>query len=98
MAQKLPFLLGVRRAPDGFLQGAALTLFVNAVACVFALGVALVTAMGRLSRNPIAFALATFYASLFRGTPYLVDRRLGNRHLVSGGSASRGGGRGPRQL
>jgi polar amino acid transport system permease protein len=29
--------------------------------------------MGRLSQNPIAFALATFYASLFRGTPLLVQ-------------------------
>jgi polar amino acid transport system permease protein len=35
--------------------------------------VALVTAVGRLSRNPVAFALATFYASLFRGTPLLVQ-------------------------
>jgi polar amino acid transport system permease protein len=73
VARKLPFLLGVRRAPDGFLQGAALTIFVTVVACGFALCVALLTAMGRLSRNPIAFALATFYASLFRGTPLLVQ-------------------------
>jgi polar amino acid transport system permease protein len=73
VAQKLPFLLGVRRAPDGFLQGAALTIFVTVAACGFASGVALLTAMGRLSRNPVAFALATFYASLFRGTPLLVQ-------------------------
>ena len=73
MAAKLPFLLGLRLAPDGFIQGAALTLFVTALSMCFALLVALITAFGRLSRNPVAFALATFYASLFRGTPLLVQ-------------------------
>jgi polar amino acid transport system permease protein len=73
VAQKLPFLLGIRLSPDGFLQGAALTIFVTAVSMVFALLVALVTAFGRLSKNPVAFAVATFYASLFRGTPLLVQ-------------------------
>jgi polar amino acid transport system permease protein len=73
VGQKLPFLLGLKLAPDGFIQGAALTIFVTACAMVLALAVALVTAMGRLSHNPVAFALATFYASLFRGTPLLVQ-------------------------
>lgn len=73
VAEKMPFLLGVRLAPDGFLQGAALTIFVTAVSMVFALLVALITAAGRLSRNPAAFGIATFYASLFRGTPLLVQ-------------------------
>jgi polar amino acid transport system permease protein len=40
---------------------------------VLALAVALVTAVGRLSNNPIAFAVATFYASFFRGTPLMVQ-------------------------
>lgn len=71
--QKLPYLLGLRLAPDGFIQGAALTLFVTGCSMGFALLVALLTALGRLSRNPLAFALATFYASLFRGTPLLVQ-------------------------
>ena len=71
--EKLPFLLGLRLAPDGFVQGAALTLFVTAFSMVCALLVALLTALGRVSRNPIAFAVATFYASLFRGTPLLVQ-------------------------
>jgi polar amino acid transport system permease protein len=70
---KLPFLLGLRLAPDGFIQGAALTIFVTACSMFFALGVALLTALGRLSRNPVAFAVATFYASLFRGTPLMVQ-------------------------
>jgi len=73
IGEKLPFLLGLKLAPDGFIQGAALTIFVTVVAMVCALGVALITAAGRLSRNPFAFALATFYASLFRGTPLLVQ-------------------------
>jgi polar amino acid transport system permease protein len=70
---KLPYLLGLRLAPDGFIQGAALTLFVTGCSMVLALAVALVTALGRLSSNPIAFAIATFYASFFRGTPLLVQ-------------------------
>jgi polar amino acid transport system permease protein len=73
VADKLPFLLGIRLAPDGFIQGAALTIFVTACSMFFALLVALLTALGRLSRNPVAFAVATFYASLFRGTPLMVQ-------------------------
>ena len=67
VAGKLPFLLGLKLAPNGFIQGAALTIFVTACSMVCALGVALITALGRMSKNPVAFALATFYASLFRG-------------------------------
>ena len=73
ISQKLPFLLGLKLSPDGFIQGAALTIFVTVCSMVCALLVALVTAMGRLSLNPVAFAIATFYASLFRGTPLLVQ-------------------------
>ena len=71
--RKLPFLLGLRLSPDGFIQGAALTLFVTASSMVFALIVALLTALGRMSSNPLGFGIATFYASLFRGTPLLVQ-------------------------
>lgn len=71
--EKWPFLLGLRLAPDGFVQGAVLTLLVTACSMVFALAVALLTALGRLSSNPFAFGIATFYASLFRGTPLLVQ-------------------------
>jgi polar amino acid transport system permease protein len=71
--QKLPYLLGLRLAPDGFLQGAVLSLFVTACSMVLALLVALPTALGRLSTNPVARGVATFYASVFRGTPLLVQ-------------------------
>jgi polar amino acid transport system permease protein len=70
---KLPFLLGLRLSPDGFIQGAALTIFVTACSMFFALLVACLTALGRLSSNSVAFAVATFYASLFRGTPLMVQ-------------------------
>ncbi|MBV8911084.1 MAG: amino acid ABC transporter permease [Gammaproteobacteria bacterium] len=73
VAGKLPYLLGLRLAPDGFFQGAALTLLVTACSMIFALLVALLTALGRLSRNALAFGVATFYASFFRGTPLLVQ-------------------------
>jgi len=73
VGQKLPFLLGLRLSPDGFIQGAVLTVFVTGCSMICALVVAFLTALGRLSRNPVAFALATFYASLFRGTPLMVQ-------------------------
>lgn len=70
---KLPFLLGLRLTPSGFLQGAALTLFITASSMIFAVAIGIATALGRTSSNPVAFGLATFYASLFRGTPLLVQ-------------------------
>lgn len=70
---KLPFMLGLHLSPNGFVQGVVLTLLVTAMSMVFAVGLAVLTALGRLSRNPFAFALATFYASFFRGTPLLVQ-------------------------
>lgn len=73
IGQKLPFLLGLRLSPDGFIQGAALSLFVTALSLVFACLIGALTALGRLSRHPVAFAVATFYGSFFRGTPLLVQ-------------------------
>lgn len=73
IGQKLPFMLGLRLSPDGFLQGVMLTLLVTAVSMVFAMLMAVLTALGRLSSNPFAFGVSTFYASFFRGTPLLVQ-------------------------
>ena len=73
IGEKLPFLLGLHLSSDGFLQGAALTVFVTAASMVFALALGVAAALGRLSANPITFALATFYGSLFRGTPLIVQ-------------------------
>ena len=71
--RRLPFLLGVRLSPSGFVQGAALTLLITAISMACACTLALLTALGRLSHHPVAFATATFYASFFRGTPLLVQ-------------------------
>ncbi|MER9934216.1 amino acid ABC transporter permease [Mesorhizobium sp. M0088] len=71
--QKLPFMLGLRLSPDGFVQGVALTLLVTALSMIFAVTAGILTALGRLSANPVAFGVATFYASFFRGTPLLVQ-------------------------
>jgi len=63
----------LRLAPDGFIQGAALTVFVTAASMPCALLLGTLAALGRLSANPIAFAVSTFYGSLFRGTPLIVQ-------------------------
>lgn len=71
--EKLPFMLGLRLTPNGFVQGAVLTLVITVLSMAVSLLVAVLTALGRLSRNPVAFGVATFYASFFRGTPLLVQ-------------------------
>lgn len=73
IGQKLPFMLGLRLSPDGFIQGAALTLVITALGMLFCTLLGIVTAAGRLSSSAIAFGCATFYTSLFRGTPLLVQ-------------------------
>lgn len=55
------------------LQGAGITIFLSAASIVIATVLAIAGAMGRISRNPAANAVAAFYVSLFRGTPLLVQ-------------------------
>src|SRR5579859_6051191 len=45
ISQRLPFLIGLQLSPDGFLQGAALTVFVTAASMVFALALGVVAAL-----------------------------------------------------
>jgi len=71
--EKLPFLAGVRLSPEGFLQGAAMTLFITAISAPVSAALALLAALGRLSRNSVAFGASTFYTSFFRGTPLLIQ-------------------------
>jgi polar amino acid transport system permease protein len=73
IGEKLPFLLGLRLSPDGFVQGLALTLVITAISMVCSCLIGVLTALGRMSSNPLAFGIATFYASLFRGTPLLIQ-------------------------
>lgn len=70
---KFPGLLGLETNPDGELQGVPLTLLVSAGAMAAALVLGLAAALGKISGNPLAFGLATFYNSFFRGTPLLVQ-------------------------
>ena len=53
--------------------GAAYTIFVSLVSIFLACIVAFFGALARLSRNGLAFGLATFYISFFRGTPLLLQ-------------------------
>ena len=75
IAERAPQLLGFGLR-DGFLQGAALTLFICAVAIACSTLIALVAALARLSGNGAAFGVATFYISFFRGTPLLLQVML----------------------
>ncbi|MBT2294977.1 amino acid ABC transporter permease [Pseudomonas fluorescens] len=70
---KLPNLLGVHLAPNGFLQGAALTLFLCLCSIVASSLLGFITALARLSNSAVAFGIASFYASFFRGTPLLIQ-------------------------
>jgi len=58
----------------GFIiQGIQYTLVVSAAAIVVAIILALLGALGRLSKNPIANGISGFYVSFVRGTPLLVQ-------------------------
>ena len=54
-------------------KGAILTITISVVSIIFATILALMGALGRLSKNPIALGLSGFYISLFRGTPLLIQ-------------------------
>ena len=58
----------------GFIaRGLVFTLIMAAGGIVLAITLALVGALGRLSRNPIAYGVSGFYTSFFRGTPLIVQ-------------------------
>ena len=54
-------------------RGLVFTLLMAALGIVLAVLLALVGALGRLSRNPIAYGISGFYTSFFRGTPLIVQ-------------------------
>ncbi|MBN3788378.1 amino acid ABC transporter permease [Burkholderia sp. Ac-20353] len=70
---KLPFLLGMHLSPDGFIQGAPLTILITLISIVCCIVVAVLVAWGRMSSNAFAFAVASFYGSCFRGTPLMLQ-------------------------
>jgi len=55
------------------LGGVGITVLVAVLSIAVAIVFAIIGALGRLSSNPVVFALATFYVSLVRGTPLIVQ-------------------------
>ncbi len=55
------------------LAGIGTTILVCVASIAFAIMFAVLGALGRLSRNPIIFGIASFYVSFVRGTPLLVQ-------------------------
>jgi polar amino acid transport system permease protein len=54
-------------------QGVWLTISLSILAILLSIVLAIAGALGRLSRSPFAYALSTFYISLIRGTPLLLQ-------------------------
>jgi polar amino acid transport system permease protein len=63
MLKYLPFIM----------RGIGTTIYVSLFSIVFACILALFGALGRLSRNPVFYGAATFYISIIRGTPLIVQ-------------------------
>ena len=56
--------------------GLRVTIIIAVAAIALAITLALLGALGRLSSNPVAFAVSGFYTSFFRGTPLIVQMFL----------------------
>jgi polar amino acid transport system permease protein len=54
-------------------RGTGYTVILAVGAIVLAITLALIGALGRISRNPIAFGVSGFYTSFFRGTPLILQ-------------------------
>jgi polar amino acid transport system permease protein len=54
-------------------KGIWVTIFIAVCAIAGAIVLALLGALGRLSKNPVAFGVTGFYTSFFRGTPLIVQ-------------------------
>ena len=55
------------------LGGIPLTIFVSIVSIILAVILATLGALGRISQNPVIYAIASLYVSLVRGTPLIVQ-------------------------
>jgi polar amino acid transport system permease protein len=55
------------------MKGVGTTVYVSALSIITACVLALFGALGRLSNNPIFYGVATFYISVIRGTPLIVQ-------------------------
>lgn len=54
-------------------KGVGTTIFVSICSIVFACILALLGAVSRLSKNPVMYGISTFYVSIIRGTPLIVQ-------------------------
>jgi polar amino acid transport system permease protein len=63
----------MRDRADYVAKGLVYTLTIAFFAIILAIILALIGALGRLSRNPIAYGISGFYTSFFRGTPLIVQ-------------------------
>jgi len=68
------------------LRGLPYTLIICVASIVLAIILALLGALGRLSRNPVAYGVSGFYVSFFRGTPLIVQLFLWYLGLAQIGS------------
>ncbi|UFQ98881.1 amino acid ABC transporter permease [Pseudomonas wenzhouensis] len=73
IAEKFPYLAGFKLGPNGFLQGAALTLFLCLCSMVVSLLLGFAAALARLSNSAVLVGVASFYTSFFRGTPLMIQ-------------------------
>ena len=73
LASGADFEFVLASGPVIVLQGAGITVLVSALSIFFATIFAVFGALARLSSNPILNAAASFYVSLFRGTPLLLQ-------------------------
>ncbi|EJN03647.1 amino acid ABC transporter permease [Phyllobacterium sp. YR531] len=64
IAKKISFLIT---------QGVVTTLYISVISIVIATIIALIGAMAKLSKNGVVYGLASFYTSLFRGLPLLMQ-------------------------
>ena len=55
------------------LQGAGITILISIASIVGATALAVLGALGRISKNAVIYAVASFYVSLIRGTPLIVQ-------------------------
>ena len=63
----------MRDRADFVFKGLIYTILIALASIVLAILLALLGALGRLSRNPVAYGVAGFYTSFFRGTPLIVQ-------------------------
>jgi len=66
-------LVFLGRWQELILGGIPITIIVSASSIAFAIILAVLGALGRLSTRPVIYGLASFYVSLVRGTPLIVQ-------------------------